>query len=239
MRRVDQVVVVIGIWSAAWRKRVGVEPTRDVERPSPDLKSGRPTGVRFFSLVRAVPAILIGSEYLGKRPHDLAPITNPSREFHRVEMLQHVDGEIASDAGVIAKLLDAETAVRRPGSELFGDGSEIAQRGAFEEPVRSDPCEAAAASRGKQKFLDLAHAGLQRLGQLVQSWRNPAGFVQHGIDTLPQCPLAGRRRGVVSRQSHHGPLAHHGAPVGQFARQGRADFGRCPQARPGEQLLFR
>ncbi len=33
-----------------WRKSVGVEPTRDVERPSLDLKSRRPTGVRSSSI---------------------------------------------------------------------------------------------------------------------------------------------------------------------------------------------
>ena len=33
-----------------WRKRVGVEPTRDVSRPSPVLKTGRPTGERFSSV---------------------------------------------------------------------------------------------------------------------------------------------------------------------------------------------
>lgn len=27
-----------------WRKGVGVEPTKDAWRPTPDLKSGRPTG---------------------------------------------------------------------------------------------------------------------------------------------------------------------------------------------------
>ncbi len=37
---------------ADWRKRVGVEPTRHVVRISPDLKSGRPTGVRSSSFLR-------------------------------------------------------------------------------------------------------------------------------------------------------------------------------------------
>ena len=37
--------------SGGWRKSVGVEPTRDVVRPSLDLKSRRPTGVRSSSLL--------------------------------------------------------------------------------------------------------------------------------------------------------------------------------------------
>ena len=37
--------------SGGWRKSAGVEPTRDVVRPSLDLKSRRPTGVRSSSLL--------------------------------------------------------------------------------------------------------------------------------------------------------------------------------------------
>ena len=37
--------------SGGWRKSVGVEPTRDVVRPSLDLKSRRPTGVRSSSFL--------------------------------------------------------------------------------------------------------------------------------------------------------------------------------------------
>ena len=37
--------------SGGWRKSVGVEPTRGVVRPSLDLKSRRPTGVRSSSLL--------------------------------------------------------------------------------------------------------------------------------------------------------------------------------------------
>ena len=37
--------------SGGWRKSVGVEPTKDVVRPSLDLKSRRPTGVRSSSLL--------------------------------------------------------------------------------------------------------------------------------------------------------------------------------------------
>jgi hypothetical protein len=46
-----------------WRKSVGVEPTRDVVRPSPDLKSERPTGVRSSS--SEVPLILNGKNRRG------------------------------------------------------------------------------------------------------------------------------------------------------------------------------
>ena len=97
----------------AWRKRVGVEPTRDVERPSPDLKSGRPTGVRFFSLShRAVETILVSYKYVGKRSYDLAAVADPAREIHGVKILQHVDGKITPDTGLITKRLDVKAAVR-------------------------------------------------------------------------------------------------------------------------------
>jgi hypothetical protein len=35
-----------------WRKRVGVEPTQDRQRPLPGLKSGRPTGSDSLPLPR-------------------------------------------------------------------------------------------------------------------------------------------------------------------------------------------
>ena len=36
--------VMVPLVSRSWRKRVGVEPTKDRQRPPPGLKSGRPTG---------------------------------------------------------------------------------------------------------------------------------------------------------------------------------------------------
>ena len=53
---------------AGWRKGAGVEPTRDVERLSPDLKSGRPTGVRFPSSRFGIAGLIyIRTERISKR----------------------------------------------------------------------------------------------------------------------------------------------------------------------------
>jgi len=54
-------IILVRLATNGWRKSVGVEPTRDVVRPSLDLKSRRPTGVRsspilFFTVYRYTPS---------------------------------------------------------------------------------------------------------------------------------------------------------------------------------------
>lgn len=52
-----------------WRKGVGVEPTKDAWRPTPDLKSGRPTGDASLprrNVVARLSAIKQRTEHLGQ-----------------------------------------------------------------------------------------------------------------------------------------------------------------------------
>ena len=67
-----------------WRKSVGVEPTRDVVRPSPDLKTGRPTGVRSSS---SSTFIMFGKNgYCGAL--DAAVVTRSFGKAQAIEVLE-------------------------------------------------------------------------------------------------------------------------------------------------------
>ena len=95
---------------------MGVEPTRHVERVSPDLKSERPTGVRSSSMVSAVdhslsrhrgidsthPTALLPAIDVGGAAFDSPGIAESFGQSDAVEILQQFDNEIAPEVSDVA-----------------------------------------------------------------------------------------------------------------------------------------
>src|SRR5919106_5756704 len=86
--------------------------------PSLDLKSRRPAGVRISSLRRA-------------REH--VSVANAPGEFYPIEVLEHLDGEVAADARAVAERGRGDRAARL--RFLHGDLLQAAERPGQEKAV--------------------------------------------------------------------------------------------------------
>ena len=86
---------------------VGVEPTKNAWRLPTDLKSARPTGVRFSPVTMLTCQAALSKSL--RRHDDTRGLVHPSliaeslRETDPVEILQQFDGDIASEAGTVAE----------------------------------------------------------------------------------------------------------------------------------------
>ena len=202
-----------------WRKRVGVEPTRDVERPSPDLKSGRPTGVRFFSPRRAA------------APSWPAPKTCASgRTISRPSPIRRVNftrrnaparrWRDCADTCAVAER-PTRAARRRLRGEPLGDGGEVAQGSAPKkrfDPTRTrsrpPPPRTAAAARS-------ARVDLEGVGQLV-----------HGRRHRPAPSSSGSMRGHRSASPEAGAASWSGSRTSD-PRRATAPSSASSRARAG------
>src|SRR5436190_22379941 len=105
--------------SRAWRKRVGVEPTKDRLTAPPGFEVRTPHRGRFSSSIgRSTMGIRRAAKKI--KPLGIHPAQIPAPHGHAmtVEMLEHLDCNLSPVVEAVAKLSGGEFAVNGPGRDI-------------------------------------------------------------------------------------------------------------------------
>ncbi|HUG79860.1 MAG TPA: hypothetical protein VML57_20445 [Burkholderiales bacterium] len=151
----------------------------------------RPTGVRFSSLGR-------GDEHVR--------FAGAAGEFYPVEVLEHLDREVATDTGAVAKRGCSNHAARA----RFGAGHllELVQRPGQEEPGLRDAHDAPLLRKSRERGLELPglhDAGGRKLGE---ARRAKLRRREQGLEPAPERFVGGIRLAAVRGQAQARAFAH-------------------------------
>src|SRR5262245_52632137 len=118
-----------------WRRRMGVEPTRDRLTAPPGFEVRSPHRERDSSVVQLR---RIGRKQGDARRVDAAQVLAADGETVPVEELQDLDGDFAPVVEPVAELGGTEPALRRLGGQVDGDLGHLLHHGAEEVVVVRD-----------------------------------------------------------------------------------------------------
>src|ERR671919_515719 len=140
--------------------------------PSLDLKSRRPAGVRISSVRRA-------------REH--VSVADAPGEFYPIEVLEHLDGEVAADARAVAERGGGDAAffLRLGTGKLLEPADPLREKEAVLRNAyrQSEP-------RGtRQRRLELFRVDVQGTGQFRDRRRAKRALLQERLDSFPQSAI--------------------------------------------------
>ena len=118
-------IILVRLATNGWRKSVGVEPTRDVVRPSLDLKSRRPTGVRSSSLL----SIRWYRENICDGTPNTTLVATSFCETDPVEILQNIYGKVSAQLRLIPIFGSREIPISRICSQPLGNHAKLCHEG--------------------------------------------------------------------------------------------------------------
>src|SRR3984893_12759033 len=135
-------LVMSGIMRAsqAWRKRMGVEPTKDRLAAPPGFEVRTPHRGRFSSLIRCRRRLYVGGGTKRVEPMlvHAAEIAATQRHAVTIEEFKNLDRDLAAVVDLIAELRGGELAAVRRGGQAPGDPHHLRHGAPQEEMVAGD-----------------------------------------------------------------------------------------------------
>ena len=181
-----------------WRKRVGVEPTRDRLTAPPGFEVRTPHRGRFSSRWRA--AVGVAREEVEPPRVDAAQVAAAQGDAVAVEELEDLDRHLAAVVEPVAELRGAE-AGRCSASSSAAIADHLADGVAQEEVVVGDLVHAAHAGEELAEAADLGLVEVELGGDVADPRRAEAGVAaEQRRDLLPELLVLGRRAGPRGRR---------------------------------------